>query len=77
MPSLLTVKANTRFKVHQLTCNGPDNETVTHLQQLGFLPGEEVVVQRRAQLGGGSVVVRIGASTFALRHSEAACIFVV
>lgn len=46
------------------------------LQHLGFLPGEQVVVQRHAQPGHDPVVVRIGTSTFALRKAEAACIFI-
>lgn len=48
----------------------------SQLQQLGFLPGEEVVVQRHALPGHDPIVVRIGVSTFALRKIEAACIFV-
>lgn len=64
------------FKVHHVTLNHQIPDCLLHLQQLGFLPGEEVIVQYRARLENGPVVVRIGSSTFALRHSEAACIFV-
>ena len=76
MQTLLTAKIKTPFKVHHLACNGPNNQCITHLQQLGFLPGEEIVVHRRALFALGPLVVRLGASTFALRHSEATCIFV-
>ena len=76
MQTLLTAKIKTPFKVHHLACDGPNTECANHLQQIGFLPGEEVVVQHRAQFGAGPIVARIGASTFALRHNEAACIFV-
>lgn len=45
-----------------------------HLQQLGFLPGEEIVVQRRARPGNDPLIVRVGSCTFAMRKFEAACI---
>lgn len=48
------------------------------LEDLGFLPGEQVRVLRRALCGEGPLVVRLGAgTTIALRHAEAACIRVV
>lgn len=75
MQTLFTAKTNTPFKVHHLAFDGTNTERANHLQQIGFLPGEEVVVYRRALFGLGPLVVRIGASTFALRHSEATCIF--
>ncbi|MBX3656928.1 MAG: ferrous iron transport protein A [Ramlibacter sp.] len=46
------------------------------LEDIGFVPGEQVVVARRALMGGDPLVVRIGQSTFALRRAEAACIHV-
>lgn len=76
MQTLFTAKKNTPFKVHHLVFDGTNTERANHLQQIGFLPGEEVVVHRRAMFGEGPVVVRIGSSTFALRHSEATCVFV-
>jgi len=77
MQRLLSAKTNTPFKVHHLAFDDTNAECANHLQQIGFLPGEEIVVQCRALFNPGPVVVRIGASTFALRHCEAACIFVV
>lgn len=41
------------------------------LEDIGFLPGEQVEVLRKGFLGQGPILVRIGSSTFALRESEA------
>ena len=46
------------------------------LAKLGFLPGEPVMLMARAP-GGDPLVVRVGASTYALRRAEAACVQVV
>ena len=46
------------------------------LEDIGFLPGEQVTVLRKGLLGKGPFMVRVGASTFALRHSEARLISV-
>jgi ferrous iron transport protein A len=43
------------------------------LRELGFIPGEKVMLMARAP-GGDPLVVRVGSSTFALRRAEAACI---
>ena len=47
------------------------------LEEIGFLPGEPVAVVARARPGGDPLVVRGGASTFALRRAEAACVEVM
>ncbi len=44
------------------------------LEEIGFIPGERAMVMARALPGGDPLVVRIGASTFALRRVEAACV---
>ena len=44
------------------------------LAELGFLPGEPVMLMARALPGGDPMVVRVGQSTFALRCAEAACV---
>jgi ferrous iron transport protein A len=44
------------------------------LAELGFVAGEQVQLLRRGPIGGDPVVVRVGASTFALRLAEAACV---
>lgn len=46
------------------------------LEDIGFLPGEQVTVLRKGLLGKGPYMVRVGASTFALRQSEARMILV-
>jgi ferrous iron transport protein A len=46
------------------------------LEDIGFLPGEQVTVLRKGLLGKGPYMVRVGASTFALRKSEARMIAV-
>ena len=49
-------------------------ERARQLEEIGFLPGEQVSVMSRAFPGGDPLVVRVGLSTFALRRAEAACI---
>jgi ferrous iron transport protein A len=44
------------------------------LTDIGFVPGEPVMLLRRGLLGGDPLVVRIGVSTFALRRAEASCV---
>lgn len=44
------------------------------LEDIGFLPGEQVTLLRKGLLGRGPYMVRVGASTFALRQSEACMI---
>jgi len=46
------------------------------LEEIGFLPGESVMVTARGFPGADPLAVRIGQSTFALRAAEAACIHV-
>ena len=52
--------------------NVPSNkpELAQQLEDIGFLPGEQVTVLRRSLLGD-PLMVRIGSSTFALRRAEA------
>ena len=47
------------------------------LQELGFLPGEQVQIMAKGFPSGDPMVVRVGLSTFALRTAEAACVRVV
>lgn len=49
-------------------------ERARQLEEIGFYPGEQVMVMARGFPGGDPLVVRIGESTFALRGAEAACI---
>lgn len=47
------------------------------LEDIGFIVGEIVTVTGRSALGGDPLVVRVGASTFALKRAEAQCIRVL
>jgi ferrous iron transport protein A len=47
-----------------------------HLQQIGFIAGEQITIRRPATSEQHPMVVRVGNSTFALRQEEAACIVV-
>ena len=49
-------------------------ERARQLEEIGFYPGEQVMVMTRGIPGGDPLVVRVGQSTFALRGAEAACI---
>ncbi len=49
-------------------------EWLRWLEEIGFIAGEPVMVLRRALPGGDPLLVRIGASSFALRRAEAACV---
>lgn len=44
------------------------------LADIGFIPGERVMITARGLPGGDPLAVRVGLSTFALRRAEAACI---
>jgi ferrous iron transport protein A len=44
------------------------------LEDIGFYPGERVMVMARGLPGADPLAVRVGQSTFALRAAEAACI---
>ncbi|MDO8419189.1 MAG: FeoA family protein [Rubrivivax sp.] len=44
------------------------------LDEIGFFPGERVMVMARGLPGADPLVVRVGNSTFALRRAEAACV---
>lgn len=41
------------------------------LEEIGFVPGEQVTILQRSYFGGDPMLVRVGASSFALRSSEA------
>jgi ferrous iron transport protein A len=49
-------------------------EIAHQLEEIGFIPGERVMVMRRNLLGGDPLMVRVGLSTFALLKKEAALI---
>jgi ferrous iron transport protein A len=55
---------------------GQAADRARQLAEIGFIPGETVMVLARAWPGGDPLVVRVGHSRFALRRAEAACIVV-
>ena len=62
------------WRVTRVHGDSPHEERARQLEEIGFLPGEQVSVRTRALPGGDPLVVRVGLSTFALRAAEAACI---
>ena len=63
--------------VHAVSAAAHAPEWMGWLQEIGFLPGERVMLMARGFPGGDPLVVRVGMSTFALRAAEAACVQVV
>ncbi|HAT39303.1 FeoA family protein [Polynucleobacter necessarius] len=63
-----------RVKVVDISKSAP--QIKGQLEDIGFLPGEQVSVLRKGLLGKGPYMVRVGASTFALRQPEASMILV-
>ena len=51
-------------------------EWQTWLEDLGFVAGERVKILKTNSWLGDPMLVRVGASTYALKPAEAACIFV-
>ena len=74
--SLATAPAGQALTVDQVSAPPHSPEWAAWLADLGFLPGEAVRVLRRGARQTGNLVVRVGQSTFALRHAEAECIAV-
>jgi ferrous iron transport protein A len=64
----------TAWRVTRVLNDSQNEERARQLEEIGFLPGEQVSVMTRALPGGDPMVVRVGLSTFALRAAEAACI---
>lgn len=62
--------------IHSVDSPAVAPEWQAWLEEIGFIPGENVMVMAKAIPGGDPLVVRIGASTFALRKVEAACVHV-
>jgi ferrous iron transport protein A len=74
--SLVEVEAGTPFFVHEVVRQATSLDWHRRLEELGFLPGELVMVMARGQPGGDPLAVRVGQSMFALRRAEAACVIV-
>ncbi|RZJ07605.1 MAG: ferrous iron transport protein A [Rubrivivax sp.] len=74
--SLAAAPAGQALTVLQVSAPAHSPEWALWLSDLGFLPGEAVHVLRRSAQRMGNLVVRVGQSTFALRHAEADCVAV-
>ena len=64
------------WRVTRVHGDSPHEERARQMEEIGFLPGEQVSVMTRAMPGGDPLVVRVGLSTFALRGAEARCIHI-
>lgn len=62
------------YTVRQVHADPRAPERARQLEEIGFCPGERVMVMARGFPGGDPLVVRVGQSTFALRGAEAACV---
>jgi ferrous iron transport protein A len=74
MTNLNEVPLTTAWRVTRVIHDSLHEERARQLEEIGFLPGEQVSVMTRALPGGDPLVVRVGLSTFALRGAEARCI---
>ncbi|MGQ3051134.1 MAG: FeoA family protein [Roseateles sp.] len=74
--SLAAAPAGQALTVNQVRAPAHSPEWAGWLADLGFLPGEAVRVLRNGARPTANLVVRVGQSTFALRHAEAECITV-
>jgi ferrous iron transport protein A len=75
-PLVCTLDRSTDFQPCRIEAVRPPEQALEWgewLRELGFIPGEQVMLMARAP-GGDPLVVRVGSSTFALRRAEAACI---
>lgn len=70
------VELDALYRVTQVIAPHGAPQIKGQLEDIGFLPGEQVSVLRKGLLGKGPYMVRVGASTFALRQAEARMISV-
>ncbi|HQR72919.1 MAG TPA: FeoA family protein [Burkholderiaceae bacterium] len=68
------VPLSTAFVIHEVVYPDDGRGWNQRLEELGFLPGERVLVLTRGRPGGDPLAVRVGHSTFALRCAETACV---
>ncbi len=70
------VDLGTLYRVSEVNAPKSAPQIKGQLEDIGFLPGEQVTLLRKGLLKRGPYLVRVGASTFALRESEARMIAV-
>jgi ferrous iron transport protein A len=66
----------TRHVVAAVCAPANTPEWTRWLEEIGFIPGEKVMLMAKGAFGADPLVVRVGQSTFALRRAEAACVHV-
>lgn len=64
-----------RARVHRVVAPAQQQEWARQLADLGFVPGAEVLLLRRAAWGD-PLVVGVEGSRFALRRAEAQCVLI-
>jgi ferrous iron transport protein A len=69
--NLEQVNLGSLYRVSEVNAPKGAPQIKGQLEDIGFLPGEPVVLLRKGLLKKGPYLVRVGASTFALRQSEA------
>lgn len=74
--SLLDLPKQCAATIDRILAESTNPYIQTRLHELGFVAGEEIKVVAQAPLGKDPIVVKIGATRFALRRAEAACIVV-
>ncbi len=62
------------FHVDAIRAPSSSPEWSRWLEEIGFIPGEQVMLMAKGIPGGDPLVIRVGQSTFALRRAEAACV---
>lgn len=78
-PSLLTLdqaSIGQTYTINEVQSPSGAPEWARSLEEIGFIPGEQVMVMARGIPGGDPLSVRVGLSTFALRRAEAKCVHV-
>lgn len=60
-------------RLYQIESLRGSREMIERLEEMGFFAGAEIEVERRLPLRG-PWIVHVGASSFALRADEAACV---
>jgi ferrous iron transport protein A len=76
MNTLDTAQEGIALHVKQVRSHPNLTDCDQQLMQIGFIPGEQVTVQRRGRSNHNPIVVRVGGATFALRREEASCVLV-
>jgi ferrous iron transport protein A len=72
--SLRAAPVGTPCVVRAVAAPASNPDLKAQLEDIGFIPGETVLVTVRGFPGDDPLAIRVGQATFALRAAEAACI---